>query len=194
MKKLFSFTLACLMILSLSVTAFAADMGVQIIGGPEAETEPVNLDDLKLNIEAEIDGWGTIKLTGFDFYDKLGYIANPDNGYCYDLESGNEADFAILRMDITNTTLKAKDYLSDVQVKVVYDDTYEYAGWCYQSDFNQRNQNYAINPERQFTIDPMYQGHYMFGCTLPNAVVNGKKPLQMIVTISGNEITYNIRK
>lgn len=193
MKKFLSFTLAFLMLLSFSSVAFATDMSVQIIGGPQMETEAVNLDDLKMNVEAEIDGWGTIQLTSFDFYDELGYHAwYPSSGGQW-ITSGKEADFAILRMDITNTTLKAKDFLSDVSVKVVFDDTYEYAGWCYQSDYDW-DKDYAINPQGQFVIEPMYQGHYMFGCTLPNAVVNSKKPLQMLITIDGNEITYNIRK
>ena len=198
MKKFLSFTLAFLMLLSFSSVAFATDMSVQIIGGPQMETEAVNLDDLKMHVEAEIDGWGTLQLTGFDFYDELGYYFHyPDNNIIPNtktIRSENEADFAILRMDITNTTLKPKDYLSDVAVKVTYDDLYEYAGWCYQPDYNNDRQDYAINPEGQFAIDPMYQGHYMFGCTLPNAVVNSKKPLQMIITLDGNEITYNIRK
>ena len=37
-------------------------------------------------------------------------------------------------------------------------------------------------------------GHYAFGCTLPNSVVKSKKPLSMVININGNEITYNIRK
>lgn len=45
-----------------------------------------------------------------------------------------------------------------------------------------------------FAAGPMYTGHYAFGCTLPNAVVNSKKPLRMVITIDGNELTYNIRK
>ena len=193
MKKLLSFTLACLMILSLSVTAFATDLGVQIIGGPQMETEAVNLDDLKMNVEAEIDGWGTIQLTSFDFYDELGYHAwYPSSGGQW-ITSGKEADFAILRMDITNTTLKAKDFLSDVSVKVVFDDTYEYAGWCYQSDYDW-DKDYAINPQGQFVIEPMYQGHYMFGCTLPNAVVNSKKPLRLEIQMDDLEMVYFIRK
>lgn len=33
--------------------ALAEGMGVQVIGGPAVETEPVSLDDLKLETDAE---------------------------------------------------------------------------------------------------------------------------------------------
>lgn len=210
MKKILSMILVLTMLLGCSA-AMAEGMGVQVIGGPETETEPVSLDDLKLNSVAEIDGYGTIYASNFAYKDVLGYyrsgrsdVCNTDDFYY----SGNEADYAILRMDITNTATKPRDFLSSCDVKVVYDDVYEYAGWFYQYNYNNKtynsshsgedsgkqNTNWVLNAADQFAIDPMYEGHYCFGCTLPNAVVNSKKPLRMIITIDGNEITYNIRK
>lgn len=192
MKKLLCLALALMMLLGLSSIAFAADMGVQVIGGPEAETESVNLDDLKMNEEAVIDGWGNLTITSCSFedilkkYDKGGW----SDGY---YSSGTEADYLLIRMDITNTTVKSKNFLSNVEVKVIYDQDYEYAGWFYQYDYNKDN-NRVIHSDNIFSIDPMYAGHYVFGCALPNAIVNSKKPLQMIITIGGNEITYNVRK
>lgn len=198
MKKMISLILAMGMLLTFSATVFAADMGVDIISAPETESDTVNLDDLKLNSEAEIDGWGTLKLTSFNYEDELKrYVKGYNNWLDDPYESGNEADYAILRMDITNTTFKDKDYLSSVTVRVVYDDAYEFGGWAYQSNFDNYgdyNQTAAIDSADQFAIAPMYVGHYIFGCTLPNAVVNSKKPLSMIIIIDGNELTYNIRK
>ena len=208
MKKLVTLVL-CLMML-LTSAAFAEGMGVQVIGGPAVETEPVSLDDFKLEVDVEIDGYGILRGTSFEFQDLLGYYkkGNELDGYNHTYYSNQEADFAILRMDITNTALRAHNFIGACEVRAVYDEVYEYAGWFYQSNYNNRNDNwsgytcdrnnqsrrYAIHKDDVFPIDPMYQGHYIFGCTLPNAVINSKKPLKLIITIDGNEITYNIRK
>lgn len=210
MKKILSVLLVLSMLLSASA-ALAEGMGVQVIGGPETETEPVSLDDFKLNTEAEIEGYGLLCATEFVFKDQLGYYRSGkkevyDSSDFY--RSGNEADYALLKMDITNISTKPHDFLASCEVKVVFDDVYEYGGWFYQYNYNNKtyksnnsgedsqkqNTNWVINAADQFAIDPMYQGHFVFGCTLPNAVVNSKAPLKMIITIDGNEITYNIRK
>ncbi len=208
MKKM----LALLVVLTLvPFTALAADMGVVFIGGPEMETEPVSLDDIQLNEEVDVPGYGVITVTSFTFTDGLGYYGQGYN-YVGNTEayywSGKEAEFAVLYMDILNTATSGKDFLANCEVKAVYDDIYEYGGWSYQrnynnasygdasldADKNKQNVNWVINPADQFTIDPMYLGHYVFGAALPNAVVNSDKPLMLIITIDGNEITYNIRK
>lgn len=46
MKKILSVLLVLSMLLAASA-ALAENMGVQVIGGPETETEPVSLDDFK---------------------------------------------------------------------------------------------------------------------------------------------------
>lgn len=212
MRKILSILLALAMLLSASA-ALAENMGIQVIGGPELETEPVSLDDLKLETEAEIDGWGIITLTAYEVQGGVGYY---DSGKTYVdyynqdayYRSGNEAEYAVLYADILNIQLKDKNFLENVSVKVVFDDVYEYAGWSYQRNYNnttydggpiefdrnKQNLRWAINEVDQFAIGPMYEGHYLFGCTLPNAIFESKKPLKMIITIDDNEITYNIRK
>lgn len=210
MKKILSMLLVLSMLLTASA-ALAENMGVQVIGGPATETEPVSLDDFKLNTEAEIEGYGILYATEFVFKDQLGYYRSGKTDV-YDTsdfyKSGNEADYALLKMDITNTSTKPHDFLASCEVKVVFDDVYEYGGWFYQYNYNNKtyksnnsgedsqkqNTNWVINAADQFAIDPMYQGHFVFGCTLPNAVVNSKAPLRMTIMIDGNEITYNIRK
>jgi len=187
MKKILSMLLVFSLILGCS--AAIAEMGVQVIGGPVEETEPVSLDDFKLNIEAEIEGYGILSGTEFNYIDKLRHHPSWSGTY----QSGAEADYAILRMDILNTTLKAKDYLTSCSVKVVFDDVYEYGGWAYQYNYD-ASEDVVLDSDEQFSIEPMYQGHFCFGCTLPNSVVNSKKSLRMVITLDGNEITYNIRK
>ncbi len=108
-------------------------------------------------------------------------------------ESGTQAEYAFLGLDILNTTADRIDYLKDYSVKVIFDDRVEYAGWCYQCDMD-LNRCTWLDSSNNFVIDPYYVGHYVFGCTLPNSVINGKAPLRMVITLDGKEITYNIRK
>ena len=210
MKRIVSLVLCLMMVLA--STALAEDMGVQIIGGPAVETEPVSLDDLKLNMDAEIEGWGILTLTGYEVQDGMGYYRSGKNYPVDDGDynwSGQEAEYVVLYADILNTALAAKDYMENVSVKAVFDDVYEYGGWSFQRNYNnstsqyeyrldadksRQNVRWKINKADQFAIGPMYEGHYIYGCTLPNAVINSKRPLKMIITIDGNEITYNIRK
>lgn len=207
MKKVLLFVvLAALLTVS---AVFAQDLGVQLIGGPEIEAQPINLDDLKLNVEAEIDGFGILLPRSFEFNNYLMVYKQGNHKSENKHDSGNDADYALLYFDITNTTLTPKDYLTNCEVKVIYDDIYEYAGWAYQQNYDyndwesyyeytpyshKQNILYGIDPSENYSINSMYQGHYIFGCTLPNPVVNSKKPLRMEITLDGNELTYNIRK
>lgn len=205
MKKILSILLALLMLLSASA-ALAENMGIQMIGGPDMETEPVSLDDVKLNVDIEIEGYGILTPTSFEYSDTLRYYKKGEHNTDYHQEcyysSGIEADYALFRMDITNTQINAADFTKSATVVVWYDDVYQYAGWVYQYNYNNVDNHgdrgggdvRVINTEDNFVIDPMYEGHYLFGCTLPNAVVNGKKPLRIVITLDDNEITYNIRK
>ena len=183
-------TVALLVFLMLVLVQFGAfaEMGVQLISGPEEETEPVSLDDFKLNADARIDGYGILTGTSFDF---VGDLIRVSNGIDY--HSGEEAEFALLRMDILNTEKTSRNFLAACEVSVIYDDAYEYGGWCYQYNYDKHKER-VLDSNDFFGIDPMYTGHYCFGCTLPNAVVNSKAPLKMIIKLDGNEITYNIRK
>ena len=209
MKKI----LATLLVLSLilSCSAAMADMEVQIIGGDQTGSgQPVSLDDLQLEEAAEIDGWGTITLTSCRFMDKLYQFKEGKHevsGNWIEFSSGTEADYLVIQADILNNTKGAHDYLGDIEVKAVFDDDVEFAGWSWQynwdngtksSDWNDlngiQNKEFFIAQADQFAIDPYYMGHYCFGCTLPNAVVNGQQPLRLEIKIDGNEITYNVRK
>lgn len=210
MKKLLGVLLVLAMALSLSAS-LAEGRGVQIIGGPDMGAQTVSLDDMKLNSEAVIDGYGCITLTSFEYVDKLGYYDRGEHDLYYDSEdlyaSGVEADYALLKADILNTSVTPKSFLTACEVKVIFDDLYEYGGWYDQYDWNNasndgsnylnagaQNTTWVIDKEDRFEIGPMYTGHYAFGATLPNAVINSKKPLRMIITLDGNELTYHIRK
>lgn len=193
MKK----TVALLVALVLMLAQFGAfaEMGVQLISGPEEETEPVSLDDFKLNTSTKIDAYGTLTGTSFEYIDSIYQMGKgrTDSNWGDNFKSGTEADYALLRIDILNDTTSSRNYLSSCTVTAIFDDVYEYGGWCFQYNFDVSDVR-VVNDADQYSINPMYTGHYCFGCTLPNAVVESKAPLKMIITLDGNEITYNIRK
>lgn len=208
-----------------SLTFCFADngMGVKVMGNKNNNTDPVSVDNLVVGKEVEIEDYAIIKPTEFGFFDSLGCYnkgetrVNTDTNSIYRhktyvwYKSENEADYAILRCDLTNTDLKSKDFTKNCTVKVIFNDKYQYEGWVYQNNYNnsssndkndyileedkgKQNKRWAIDKADNFAIEPMYKGHYIFGCTLPNAVIESTKPLKMIITLDGNEITYNIRK
>ena len=123
MKRLLCLAMAFLMLMGLSITAFATDLGVQVIGGPEAENGPVSLDDIKLNAEATIEGYAIFLPTAYTVQDVLGYYRqgrnNPDDNWH---ESGQDADYVILHVDITNLALNEKKFSDNASVKVVFDE------------------------------------------------------------------------
>jgi len=213
MKKCFSLFLV-LSLLAFASAAFAEGLGVQVIGGTDTGFEPAKIDNLELNTEAEIKGWGAVTATGFEVQDGLGHYLMGEHTFDtfstpYDYYwSGDEAEYLVLYADILNTRTVPVDFLENAVVKVVYEDYYEFGGWGFQRDYHNKtdrysykleadkgsqNTRFAIAPEDQFKINTLYQGHYIFGCTVPNAVVDGEGPLKMVITIDGNEITYVIR-
>lgn len=108
-------------------------------------------------------------------------------------ESKTQADFAMLEVDILNKSGKPINFIEKATVKVVFDDSTEFAGWCRQYDADVCTDK-PLNPADNFAIDPYYIGYYVFGCTLPNTVVNSKASLRMEISIGDNELTYNCRK
>ena len=223
MKKLLVFVLA--LSLLLGATALAEDLGIQVIGGPNANVETLSLDDMKLEQTYTIDGYARIKPTVWNFTDFFYQYAkdkagdNTDNGgkagvnpwatpyvggYYKNInimKSGANAEFACLEMDVTNLGKEGVDFTQQATVKLIFAEEYEFAGWVrmhnYDYDTHDHNKylvRAAIDPANSEETEMMYTCHMVFGCTLPNAVVEGKEPLQMIITLGGNELTYNIRK
>ena len=128
--------------------------------------------------------------------------------YCKIIKSGNEADFAWLKVDIANLLKQDAHFMKDIVIKVIYDDEYEYEGWVRQFNYDFSNfELYSYNknagvigwpvclsPVDEMPIQPMYKGHYVFGCTLPNSIVEDKESsLRMEITIGDNKLIYNIR-
>ena len=138
---------------------------------------------------------------------------NPEGQYLSYVDatfkaSGNEADFAWLKADVLNLQKSEAGFMKDIKVQVIYDDEYEYDGWIRQFNYDygkaeifSKDKNagligwpVCLSPVDEMSIAPMYKGHYVFGCTLPNAVVEDKdSPLRMEITIGGHKLIHNIR-
>jgi len=194
-----------------SATAAFAEMGVQMIGEPTIDTEPISLADVKLGVDVTIDGYGRLTPTTYVVQSKLGRYkkgANVPSDFWYN--SGQDAKYVILTMDIVNLTMKDKNFLENIKIKAVFDDIYEFDGWAHQFNYNndavnswfneygeynnKQNMEFVIDVADIFPISTMYAGHFCFGVTLPNAVIDAKEPLRLVIIMDGNEITYNIRK
>ena len=99
--------------------------------------------------------------------------------------------------------------MEEAKVVYIFDNQYEYVGWIRQYDMDAGRNNYVytsrtdrkktvyypyIQPADELPIDMVGTGHYIFGCTLPNAVVEGEEPLRVEITLGEHFIVYYIRK
>ena len=175
----------------------------------------LKVDDVAFSKEYKINGYVAVKFLGFKFIDAFAQWKDDTrqedatSSYSSSLQaSGNEADFAWLKADVRNLMKSDTKFMGDFSVKVIYDDEYEYKGWVRQfnydySDAEVRTNNkdigavgspICLSPKDEIAIGPLYVGHYAFGCTLPISVVDDKdSTIRMIITMKGNEFTYNIR-
>ena len=188
----------------------------------------------------EILGWTDKYSDDFVNRERLGYvlrdIGDQTSGSTVNasyfthikwVESGVDADFVLLSLDINNLSGEDHAFLGDATVLVVEDDQYKFGGWIVQYNFNYDVQRLshanemtydkqienrdillsvshhgyhgnliraALNSADEQPIAIRYTGHYVIGCALPNDVITGKTPLKIVITMNGEEMTYNIRK
>lgn len=232
MKKFIAIFLMVLLVLTASA-ALAEDLGIQVIGGPNTESIPMSLDDMQLGQEYTIDGYAKIEPVEYLVIDWFGQF-NKDANYSstetkyasYDSrvyyeskyynsfytdatwrESGTNAEFVWLKLDVTNIQKTSVPFMKEITVKAVYADEYEFAGWVRQINYDYNGICYrygvdtrgggtvVLNPDNEEAIDMMYTGTYVIGCTLPNSVFEDESsPLRIEISMGGNELTYNIRK
>lgn len=234
MKKILSMLLVLSMLLTASA-ALAEDLGVQVIGGNNTNTIAMSLDDMQLGKTYSIDGYAKVTPVEYLVVDYFGQF-NKDadysdvndsyqKGHVYYQESalkgnwanyykqaswqdsGLNADFMWLKMDVTNLQMNPVAFMENASVKVVYADEYEFAGWVRQINYDYNTNCYrygadtngggtvVINPGNEEPIDMMYTGTYVFGCTLPNSVIEDKgASLRVEIKLGENDLTYHIRK
>ncbi|MBQ1311333.1 MAG: hypothetical protein IIY55_05720 [Blautia sp.] len=241
MKKALAAALGLSLVMS-SLPAYAGDLSVVMIG-EETAADTVSLDDIKLGTVYPIDGYASIMPIEFFYYDFFAqfgesgdYSAVNRGGWNMDvvasysdshmssdswrftdagwMESGDNAQFAWLAMDITNLQKTPVDFIEEISVKVTYKEEYEFIGWIRQIDTDLIDKSTSdrgvrrsvgnpedypntivLNPGKTHDIDMLYTGHYIIGCTLPNYVVSDtKSPLYLEINLGGNELTYKINK
>lgn len=200
--------MAVCFILILLLTSSVHAEGVQVIGSGNT-TENVSYEDIKMGVDITIDDYAIITPVSFEFTDQFGWYRQGRNDVYWSNDdydhSGHEAEYAIIRFDIINLSKKEKNFLGNVSGKYVYDDSIEFGGRFDQlnydnktdgggPDANNQNKRWCIHETDQFGILPLYQGHYWFVAAIPNAAVDSKKPLSVVISIDGNEFTYQIRK
>ena len=234
MKKLFALVSLVLMVLCISGVS-AEDLGVQIIGGPASQMVAMSLDDMQVGNEYTIDGYAKVAPKEFlivDYfaqfnkdadYAAAGNSYNKDNVYYQEqalkgnwadyykqagwMDSGLNADFAWLQLNVTNLQKKRVSFMDEMTVKLVYADEYEFAGWIRQANFDYNTAVYrwnaqmtgapfaVLDPNNEEAVDMLYTGTFIIGCTIPNSVVEDKKsPLRIEIKMGENDLTYHIRK
>lgn len=194
MKKFLCYVFVALILLPSLIALGEEVPGVQVIGMPAPEAAVGSLDDMLLEVPVEIEDWVTVTPVSFEYEDVL--LRFDSNYWHQESNSGPEAEYAMLRADIANLTTSALDFIKKSTVKIVYDDKYQYEGWIRQYNYGESDgENRVVHQDKQFPIEPMYIGHYVFGCTLPNLVVTGKAPLRMEVTLNEKHtFIFHIRK
>lgn len=202
MKKSLSMLLA-LLLLFVSANVVAEDTGIQVIGAPAVESEPVNLADWKEGETAKIPDFGDITLVSCEFVDTIPYKVYLGSFYGSDgeakesFESGSMADYLRIRIKILNTQKKAFDYckvLGD-DIACTFGDGYQFGGWARQErKEDDRFWTMYQNKDSSYEIGSLYYGYFDVVVTLPNYVVNSKEPLSVTFSIGDNEFTIHVRK
>lgn len=126
--------------------------------------------------------------------------------HMYWQDSGKNADYLWLQVDIVNKQSQPYMFMENTSVKVVYNNEYEFSGWIRQTNDDYHvgicrigyDGQYAgdvmINPADEEAINTLYTGRYAIGCTLPTEVINSEDPLRIEIRLGGNKLTYHIRK
>ena len=208
---------------------------ILMLGAACADDDKMTFDDVTFGKVYKMKGYASVTLLGFKFVDVYaqwdnGKASNEQGDTlatddtivfsqkhkgswtkyfrnCNFQNSGNEADFAWLKVDIVNLQKSEATFMKDISVKVIYDDEYEYDGWIRQFNYDfSKSEIYryqskttigwpvCLSPVDEMPIKPMYKGHYALGCTLPNFVIEDKSaPLRMVITMDDHKLTYNIR-
>ncbi len=243
MKKLLvCLMIACML---LSGCALAEDYGIQMIDLSQTEAVPMSLDDIQLNMSYTLDGYAIFQPKEFkyvdcfaQFGDKEDYsifrYEDPSYSHVFShsesnrdyhswrytdaswIDSGETADFLWLLTDITNLQQTGINYPDETEVKVFYQDNYQFDGWIcqivydhmeyrdgygnrgvarYGFDKSEYPNEITMNKAKNEPIEMMYTGTYAIGCTLPNFVVTDKaSPLRLEIKLGDNTLTYHIRK
>lgn len=194
MRKLTA-CIALLLILSLCSSAFAE--GIQMIGGGNTSSvveNDVDLDNMKVNKTAKIEGFGEVTIIEAGWSDSLMYTNSYGNAYSWN--SGAEADYLFLNVRILNTQKEAKEFLAEFgDVICDYGDGYQFKGWIRQFKKDTDKAHVFEKDTEKYEISPLYAGRYLVVVTLPNIVKESEKePLSVTFKLGDNDFTYIFRE
>ena len=187
MKKLLCMLLTLVLMVP-SVSAMASE--VIMISSPDTKDSeyPGTIDDLKIGVGVDM---GDRVYMPFD-----GRVDERYNigGYPYWVESGDEAEYLLLYLDIINMAPTKQMFLKEAKVVVTYTNSrgdYKFAGFVRQGGSN--HDNYRIEQKDFTEIDPLYNGYYLCGCAIPNFVVNSEGRIKMEITVGDTVVTWVYR-
>lgn len=168
---------------------------------------------LRIGKPCTVDGFGIVTAAVFGSADRIGVYeqgktgtAEEDFTACYD--SGANARYMILKVDIENNTDQEMDYLQVPDVLIERGDGYRYRGWSGQynyangcssvtfvneADAGKQNENCVIDPADHFVIQPGETGHFCFVCTVPEELYRMNTILNMKIRIGEKKFTFRIQ-
>ena len=177
----------------LTVKRFLAVLLVMFAVLPSSSAYSKIIRDAELGQPYTFEDKEEIILLDFNFVNKIAATEQSESITCV-----RDQEIALLRAEITN--LRSKDFTFDnnvISVMASYNNKIPYSGSAGQYSFDKPELlDYYNSYYRKFSsVGPMYTRNFAFFCKLPKRVVNDKKsPLQMIIRIGDDELTYNIRK
>ena len=190
MKKIL---VAILILMTLLAATTALAEGVTVLSAPNAvKEEEVSLDDMKLGTAVTVDGYAVITPIKCEWMERMSYGRDTWDVWYY--QSGTEADYLVLEVQILNTQYEAVSFLDTCEVKAEFGEGYVFGGWRKQY-WNSQSEYVHHEEKNEFSIDPLYVGRYAFIVTLPNFCKESKEPLSITVKLTEDvEFTYHVRK
>ena len=176
--------------LVLSCTVFSSFAeGVIILSSPDINTSSGNSspDDMKLGEPIDM-GDRIYTPQKYETKDKIWKI-----GSRY-VESGSEAEFLTLWIDVLNFSNKEQLFFKDAQVVATYESdrgSYQFGGnicQCEESCGDIYHEADYMQP-----IQPLYNGYYLIYCAVPNFVINNPGELKLEITTGSTKLTYFVR-
>ena len=173
-----------------------------------AETE------LKAGNAVTIDDYAIITVTEAKIADHMNSYKEDATAMSYSwsenvkYNSGADAEYYALIVDIINLQLVPVDFLEDIKVTATFNDKYSFQGFAEQFNWDNTYDNimdgglgggsklishysFIAEPDR-FDILPLYTGHYVFGAKLPNAVLKMDGDLVFHITHGEHTLTFTV--
>lgn len=189
MKKIL---VAILVLMTLLAATTALAEGVTVLSAPKpVETEQVSMDDIKIGKAITVDGFGVITPTKAEWVNWIDW----DNGsWGGNWQSGDEAEYFVLTVEILNTQYSPVNFVDNCEVKADFGEGYVFGGWRKQYT-NSVSTRVWEGTNKEYLISPLYVGKYAFIVTMPNFVKDSIEPLSVTVKLTEDvELTYHVRK